>query len=408
MEHEINEISENTKHKISTQNLTKIANFLSARDENINQTIIKDLLIEASRLGTSDVHFEPLRTELLVRFRIDGILYDIFNIPKSKEQNISSCIKIMADMDITERRLPQDGRIEIKIGDDILKIRAATMQQIFGEKIVIRIFGSHLDLFKLESLGFTPENRIKYESIISKKSGIIIVSGPTNSGKTTTLYSSLNKLNSPEKNIVSVEDPIEYIVDRVNQIQVNPQINFDFATVLRGVLRQDPNIIIVGEIRDFETAQMVVRAALTGHLILTTFHSHRTTTCITRLIDMGIFPFLVASSLNGVLVQKLARRICIQCIEEINEDSDILKGLKHYKGKGCAFCNFSGYKGLIALHELLTVSGSIRKLIQSKAEGIEIFKQARLEGMKTLREDAIEKVKQGIISLEEAINITSD
>lgn len=396
------------KRKVDSEELEKIGKILKAPDKTINQLIVIDLLTAAAKCGASDVHFEPTRDAFLVRFRVDGTLYDIFYGPKNKEQNVIGCIKVMAGMDIAERRLPQDGRLEIKIEEELVKIRVATMHQAFGEKCVVRIFSPQLDLFNLESLGFTPENKEKFGDMIMKKSGIVIVSGPTNSGKSTSLYAAMNKLRSPEKNIVSVEDPVEYLVDRINQIQVNPSINFDYATILRGVLRQDPDVIIVGEIRDFETAQMVVRAALTGHLILTTFHSHRTTSCITRLIDMGIYPFLVAASLNGIVVQKLARRICVHCTEEAEEDMGLLKGARHYKGKGCKSCSYTGYKGRIALHEIMVISGPLRRMIQSGAEGSEIFNQAKAEGMKTIQEDAIEKVKGGIISLEEALNATSD
>lgn len=397
------------KSKIINEDLEKIRCILQAPDQSINQGVISALLAIATNCGSSDVHLEPTRDDLLVRFRIDGTLYDVFTVPKNKEQNILSCLKVMANLNIAEKRLPQDGRLEIKFKNSMIKIRVSTMQQIFGEKAVVRIFGQHLDLSSFESLGFMPENKEKFEQMIYRKSGLVIVTGATNSGKTTTLYAAMNKLKKPDINIISVEDPVEYVVERINQIQVNPAINFDFNTVLRAVLRQDPDVVIIGEIRDFESAHIATRAALTGHLILTTFHAHRPTICITRLIDMGIMPFLLASSLNGIVVQKLARRICPNCITELKEsDLGLLGGIPHYKGKGCNVCNFTGSRGRIALHEIMVVSGSIKKLIQEKAESVDIFKQARTEGMKTMQEDALEKVKTGIISLEEAVSLTSD
>lgn len=397
------------KSKISNENLEKIKFIFQAPDQSINQGVISALLATATNCGASDVHMEPARDELLIRFRIDGVLYDVFTIPKSKEQNILSCVKVMANLNIAEKRLPQDGRLEIKFKSSMIKIRVSTMQQVFGEKAVIRIFGQHLDLSSFESLGFTLENKEKFEQMIYRKSGLVIVTGATNSGKTTTLYAAMNKLKKPDINIISVEDPVEYIVDRINQIQVNPGINFDFTTVLRAVLRQDPDVVIIGEIRDYESAHIATRAALTGHLILTTFHAHRPTICITRLIDMGIMPFLLASSLNGIVVQKLARRICPNCITEVKEDDlGLLEGKPHYKGRGCNVCNFTGSKGRIALHEIMVVSGNIKKLIQEKAEGVDIFKQARTEGLQTMQEDALYKAKEGIISLEEAISLTAD
>lgn len=398
------------KFKIINESLVRLKKALEAPEVQINQNIVSDLLTVAALCGTSDVHFEPTRVNLLVRFRIDGTLYDLFNIPKAKEQNILSCLKIMANMNIAERRLPQDGRFEIKIKDrdDLIKARVATMAQVFGEKAVVRIFGQNLDLFNLDSLGFSLENKKKFESLISKKNGLIIVCGPTNSGKSTTLYAAMNKIKRPEINLISVEDPVEYIVDGINQIQVNPSINFDYATVLRGVLRQDPDVVFVGEIRDYETAHISVRAALTGHLLLTTFHAHRPTTCITRLIDMGILPFLVAASLNGIVVQRLARRICPNCVEEVKEPVDILEGKQHFKGRGCPACHNTGSRGRVALHEIMIITGTIRNLIQTKAEGIAIFKQARYEGLKTIQEDALDKVKSGVITMQEAMNLTSD
>ncbi|MFH1454490.1 MAG: GspE/PulE family protein [Armatimonadota bacterium] len=399
------------KFKLINEELSRLKRVLEASESTVNQNVVSDLITVAALSGVSDIHLEPMRDNLLIRFRLDGTLYNVFTVPKNKEHNIMSCIKIMSNMNIAEKRLPQDGRFEIKLKNtgDLIKVRSATMNQVFGEKIVIRIFGQSVDLFNFDSLGFSPENKQKFEKLITKKSGLVIVCGPTNSGKSTTLYAAMNKIKKPEFNIVSVEDPVEYIVDDINQIQVNPFINFDYATVLRGVLRQDPDAIFVGEIRDLETAQIAVRAALTGHLILTTFHATRSTTCITRLIDMGILPFLVAASINGIIVQRLARRICSNCIEEIkDEPNELLGEAPHYRGRGCPACHNTGYRGRIALHEIMEISGNIRNLIQHRAESIAIFKQARYDGLKTIQEDALEKVKAGIITLHEAVSLTGD
>lgn len=369
---------------------------------------VQDLIIQADNLGASDVHFEPTKDELLVRFRIDGLLRDIFPIPKKKEASVISCVKVMGQMDITEKRMPQDGRLEIESPERSLKVRISTLPQVFGEKIVMRLFSKNIDLLNLDALGFSDENKKKFEFIISRPSGMVLVSGPTGSGKTTTLYAAMNRLKTPEKNIVSIEDPIEYIIERINQVQVNPAIEYTYATILRAILRQDPDIITVGEIRDLETASMAVRAALTGHLVLSTFHANKTTACITRLIDMGVLPFMLASSMNGVMVQKLARKICPMCIEELPPSKSILQGHRHFTGKGCKLCHQTGYKGRTSIQELLVVTGEMRDLIQKNAGGGPMFQQARKEGLKTLQDDAVYKVLEGITTYEEAVNVTFD
>ncbi|MHC9544190.1 MAG: GspE/PulE family protein [Vulcanimicrobiota bacterium] len=390
------------------KDLLAMKTLANVEGQGTGKDFIQDLILQADNLGASDLHFEPTRDELLVRFRIDGLLRDIFSIPKKKEASVISCVKVMGQMDITEKRLPQDGRVEIESAERSLKVRISTLPQVFGEKIVMRLFSKNIDLLNLDSLGFSDENKKKFEFMISRPSGMILVSGPTGSGKTTTLYAVMNKLKSPEKNIVSIEDPIEYIMERINQVQVNAAIEYSYAIILRAILRQDPDIITVGEIRDLETATMAVRAALTGHLVLSTFHANKTTACITRLIDMGVLPFMLASSMNGVMVQKLARKICPMCILEIPPSKNVLQGHRHFAGKGCKLCHQTGYKGRTSIQELLVISGEMRDLIQKNADGAAMFQLARKEGLKTLQDDAAFKVTEGITTYEEAVNVTFD
>jgi len=391
-----------------TKNLLALKTLAQVEGQGTGKEYVQDLIMEADNLGASDVHFEPYRDAMHIRFRIDGILRDVFSIPKKKEASINSCIKVLGMMDITEKRMPQDGRLEIERDDRSLKVRISTLPQVFGEKVVMRLFTKNMDLLNLDALGFTDENKKKFEFIITRPSGMVLVSGPTGSGKTTTLYSAMNKLKSPEKNLVSIEDPIEYIIDNINQIQINPSIDYNYATILRAILRQDPDIITVGEIRDLETASMAVRAALTGHLLLSTFHANKTTAVITRMIDMGVLSFMLSAAMNGVVVQKLARKICPMCIEEVPPSKNVLQGHSHYRGKGCRLCHSSGFKGRTAVHEVLVVTGEIRELIAKNAGGEAIFQQARKEGLKTLQDDAVKKVLEGVITYEEAVNISFD
>jgi type IV pilus assembly protein PilB len=392
----------------TSKNIVALRTLAQMEGQGQGKEFIKDLITEADTSGASDIHFEPYKEVMLVRFRVDGVLRDVLDIPKKKEAAIVSCIKVMGGMDITEKRMPQDGRLEVDIEDRSLKVRICTIPQIFGEKVVMRLFSKNLDLLNLDALGYTEDNKKKFEFIITRPSGMVLVSGPTGSGKTTTLYAAMNRLKVPEKNVVSVEDPIEYILERVNQIQVNPGIDFNFATILRAILRQDPDVITVGEIRDLETAQLSVRAALTGHMLLSTFHANKTTACITRFIDMGVLPFMLASALNGVVVQKLARKICPMCIEDAPPSKNVLQGHKHFIGRGCKMCHNTGYKGRTSVQEVLVVSGRLRELIQKNAGGGAIFNAAREEGLKTLQDDAVKKVLDGIVTYEEAVNVAFD
>jgi len=358
----------------------------------------------------SDIHFEPQYPQMRMRYRIDGVLHDIMNIPKRIESAVISRIKILADMDITERRRPQDGHISLKYNNNEYDLRVSSFATIAGEKIVLRILDKSGMLVDLGGLGFSSDELNKFNSLISRNYGIILVTGPTGSGKTTTLYAALNQTDKVTKNIITVEDPVEYRLEGINQAQVNPLAGITFATGLRSILRQDPNIIMVGEIRDFETAEIAIHAALTGHLVFSTLHTNDAPSAIARLIDMGIEPFLVASSLIGVLAQRLVKTICPECKEEYRPENIALEELglksldKDYlfkRGKGCNYCFKSGYRGRTAVFEIMTASEKMRELIATRQSASKIKELAVEEGMHTLRQSAIDKVIAGISTPEE-------
>jgi type IV pilus assembly protein PilB len=327
-------------------------------------------------------------------------------------------VKIMSNMDIAERRKPQDGRISLRIENRAIDFRISSLPTVFGEKIVMRILDKGTATVPLESLGFLNDTLQLFNSVVNQPYGMIIISGPTGAGKTTTLYSVLNRLNTPGKNIVTVEDPVEYQLDGLNQVQVNVKADLTFANALRSILRQDPNIVLIGEIRDGETAQIAIEAALTGHLVLATLHTNDAPSVATRLIDMGIEPFLIASSLIGATAQRLARKICAECKEPYHPPSSALEGLglsargkieelTFYKGAGCNKCSGTGYKGRTGIHEMMKIDDEIRRLILHKATAREISQAARSKGMRTLLEDALVKAQEGIISLEEVLRVVS-
>lgn len=393
--------------RITNSNLEALKT-LAGMDGQGGKDFVRDLVIEADRLGASDVHFEPGKNELKIRLRIDGTMHDLFEVPKKKENNIISRIKVMSGMDITEKRLPQDGRIEIEDQENSLKLRVATIPQIFGEKVVMRIFSRNIGLLDLDSLGYTEETKKKVEYMITRPAGMVIVSGPTGAGKTTTLYAAMNKIKADHKNIISIEDPIEYIIEGINQIQVNNAIDFTFGNILKAIMRQDPDIIAVGEIRDGETAHTATRAALSGHLLLATFHANTTAKCISRLIDQGVLPFMAASAINGVLVQKLAKKICQMCIEEAPASKNILQGHRHFTGRGCRLCYNNGTKGRTGIQEALVVTQELREVIQQNKGELPILQQAKKDGLKTLQDDAVRKVLEGIITYNEAVSASFD
>ncbi|ADL13279.1 type II secretion system ATPase GspE [Acetohalobium arabaticum] len=377
--------------------------------------LVNNIINEGVKLRASDIHIEPQGDEVQVRYRVDGILRNEMDIPKHTHSALVSRIKIMADMDIAERRRPQDGRIQMMIRDKEIDLRISVLPTIEGEKVVIRILDKDNLMLELNELGFLPEHLTDFKSMIQQPHGMLLITGPTGSGKTTTLYSALNRLNTEEKNIITIEDPVEYTLNGINQVQTNPQVGLTFADGLRSILRQDPDIVMVGEIRDKETAEIAIHAALTGHLVLTTLHTNEAAGALTRLINMGIEPFLVASSVIGVVAQRLVRTICDNCKakdEELAVDFNLGKYidgeevLEIYEGDGCRRCNERGYLGRTAIHEILEIDSEIKKLIVKKASAAEIEEQAVNNGMITLESSGLEKVNQGITTLEEVMRVT--
>ena len=380
------------------------------------------ILNQAVRAGASDVHIEPLEKDLRIRFRLDGVLRDIMHPPRQLQASLVSRIKVIANMDIAERRIPQDGRMTLKVEDKAVDVRVATLPVAHGEKMTLRLLDRSNQFLTLEQLGFPATELPKYQNIMRLPYGFILVTGPTGSGKTTTLYATLAVLNSVEKHIITVEDPVEYRLDGINQIQVNPKAKMTFSTALRSILRNDPDIIMVGEIRDQETARIAVESALTGHLVLSTLHTNDSAGAITRLDDMGIETFLTASSLAGVVAQRLLRLLCPQCKKTFTmpkkellalipdfpfeEGQEIVK-LCGPSTNGCLRCNGTGYKGRAGIYELLVVSEKMQRLILERRPAREIKELAVAEGMITFRQDGLLKVKQGITSLEEVLRVVA-
>jgi len=378
--------------------------------------LINMILTDAIRRGASDIHLEPYEKVFRVRFRIDGVLHEIMTPPKRLEAALTSRVKIMATMDIAERRLPQDGRIKLRYHQREIDFRVSTLPTIFGEKTVMRILDKEALQLDLGALGFDPWSLEQFTKAINSPYGMILITGPTGSGKTTTLYSAIHTINSPDINIMTAEDPVEYNLKGVNQVQVNDEIGRTFAACLRSFLRQDPDVILVGETRDLETAQIGIRAALTGHLVLSTLHTNDCPSTPARLLDMGIPPFLVSSSLQLILAQRLGRKICKDCKEpyEAREESlapygHVPQGLgtvNFYKGKGCQTCNFTGMKGRVAIYEVMPITTELRDLMLRNATTAEIRDTACSQGMKTLRQNALQKVVDGVTTVEEVLRVT--
>jgi type IV pilus assembly protein PilB len=378
------------------------------------------ILTDAIKRGASDIHIEPYEKEYRVRFRVDGILYEIMNPPLKLKDAITSRMKILAKLDISEKRLPQDGRIKLKIKledkNKELDFRVSVLPTLFGEKIVLRLLDKDNLRLDMTKLGFEPESLAKFEEAIFKPWGMVLVTGPTGSGKTNTLYSALSKVNSPEVNIMTAEDPVEFNLPGINQVQMKESIGLNFAATLRSFLRQDPNIILVGEIRDFETAEIAIKAALTGHLVLSTLHTNDAPSTINRLMNMGIEPFLVATSVQLIAAQRLTRRICGHCKEEVEMSAQALLNLgykkeevgsfKVYKGRGCDKCNNTGYKGRVGLVEVMEIDDDLREMILSGGSAIDIKKRAIENGMITLRRSGLVKIKEGITTIEEVVRET--
>jgi type IV pilus assembly protein PilB len=380
--------------------------------------LVNGIISEAVRRNASDIHVEPYEKFVRVRVRVDGVLHELMAIPYKLKDAVVSRIKVMARLDIAERRLPQDGHIKMKFPDKTIDLRVSTLPTLFGEKVVMRILDKSNLTLDLSKLGFEEEALKNFLDAISKPYGLILVTGPTGSGKTTTLYSAINRLNSPDVNILTVEDPVEYDFPGINQVQVKEEVGLTFASVLRSFLRQDPDIILVGEIRDAETATIAIRAALTGHLVLSTLHTNDAPSAVSRLIDMGIEPFLVAASLNLVVAQRLMRKICSHCKEPAEIDEVILarigmtkkdiEGKKVYRGKGCQRCNNTGYSGRIGIYEVMPVSPEIREMILRGVPIHEIREKAIEEGMITLRDAALRKFLRGLTTIDEVIRVTAE
>jgi len=378
--------------------------------------LVNLILSDAIRRGASDVHLEPFEKVFRVRYRIDGVLHEMMTPPKRLEPAILSRVKIMSSLDIAERRLPQDGRIKLRYANREIDLRVSTLPTIFGEKIVMRILDREALRLDMSRLGFDPWSLEQFNKAIRSPYGMILITGPTGSGKTTTLYSAIHTINSPDINIMTAEDPVEYNLKGINQVQINEEIGRTFSSVLRSFLRQDPDVILVGETRDLETAQIAIRAALTGHLVFSTLHTNDAPSTITRLIDMGIPPFLVTSSLLLIVAQRLARRVCKDCKEPYETDEESLVPYSHvpqgsgkislYKGKGCQACNFTGLKGRTAIYEVMPVTQEIRDLILRSAPMAEIREVANQQGVKTLRQAGLGKVIEGATTVEEILRVT--
>jgi type IV pilus assembly protein PilB len=397
------------------EDLEAVAESASAEDAPIIK-LVNLLITQAVNDRASDIHIEPGERNLRVRYRIDGVLHEVMNPPKSVQAGITSRLKIMADINIAERRIPQDGRMGLTVQGKQIDIRVATLPTVHGEKVVMRLLDKTSVLLRLEDLGFSPENLARFQDSYRKPYGAILATGPTGSGKSTTLYATLNILNRPEINSITVEDPVEYKLAGVNQVQTNLKAGLTFASALRSILRSDPDLILVGEIRDRETAQIAVESALTGHLVLSTLHTNDAPSALTRLTEMGIEPFLVSSALDCIVAQRLARRLCGKCKEEYEPTEEELLNAMFpfdpdedlptlYRPVGCTACGKTGYRGRMALHEVMTVTEEIERLVAEKASSEEIAKVAIDQGMKTLREDGMWKVSQGITSIEEVLRV---
>lgn len=378
--------------------------------------LVNQLLVHAVHQGASDIHIDPQEKKIAVRYRVDGLLRTERSLPKHMQNSLTVRVKIMADLDITEQRIPQDGRIKFSSDGVRVDLRISTLPTVFGEKVVIRILSMGAGFSRLDQLGFNTWNTKRYMELIEKPHGILLITGPTGSGKSSTLYATLNHLNTEDVNIITVEDPVEYQLEGINQVQVNTSVGMTFAAGLRSILRQDPNIVMVGEIRDKETAEIAIRASLTGHLVLSTLHTNDSISTLNRLIDMGVEPFLVATSLNGVLSQRLVRRICRDCKREepaTKREKEIFakRGIPIetvHRGAGCPTCQKTGYRGRVAVHELLTVTDEMRRMLMN-GEHIDTFREeARKNKTIFLLEDGLLKVKAGVTTTEEVLKLAME
>jgi len=411
-------VGELTETEEIADDFNEPVDLLDATDEAPIIRLVNTLLFRAVKQKASDIHVEPFERELMIRFRINGILYDIMKPPKRAQNAIISRVKIMSQLNIAEKRLPQDGRIRIKIAGKDIDIRVSTIPTTHGESVVMRLLDAAAVLLELETLGLMGRHLEIVNDLIHKKNGIILVTGPTGSGKTTTLYSCLSKINSPELKIITVEDPVEYQLPGVNQMQVNPKIELTFAAGLRSFLRQDPDVLMVGEIRDRETAEIAIQASLTGHLVFSTLHTNDAPSSITRLVEMGVEPFLVSSSVIGIIAQRLVRTVCKECARKYTPDEEELKrigltlaelgGRQIYRPVGCPNCMETGYTGRLGIYEILLVTDAVRNELMKGSDASMIKKVAMSQGMKTLRDDAAAKVIAGMTTIAEVLRVTQE
>jgi general secretion pathway protein E len=385
------------------QEIPKVADLLDSRDDAPVIRLINALLTQALRDGASDIHFEAFESRSVVRLRIDGTLRDLIEPARALHGAIVSRLKVMAQLDIAEKRLPQDGRIALRVAGKPVDVRVSTIPTGHGERVVLRLLDQQAGRLDLAQLGMDPAALAHMDRLIQQPHGIVLVTGPTGSGKTTTLYAALTRLDTAALNVMTVEDPIEYDLDGISQTPINARIDMSFARALRTILRQDPDVVMVGEIRDLETAQIAVQASLTGHLVFATLHTNDAVSAVTRLVDMGVEPFLLASSLIGVGAQRLVRRLCLECRKPFAQD-----GKTYHSAVGCPACNRSGYRGRTGIYEMLTVDDDLRRLIHDRASEQALRAHAVERGMKSLREDAMRWAEAGVISLEEAVRVTRE
>jgi general secretion pathway protein E len=397
------------------QEIPKVADLLDSQDDAPVIRLINALFTQALRDGASDIHIEPFETRSVVRLRIDGTLRDLLEPARALHAAIVSRVKIMAELDIAEKRLPQDGRITLRVAGKPIDVRVSTIPTGHGERVVLRLLDKQAGRLDLTRLGMDDATLTQIDRLIREPHGIVLVTGPTGSGKTTTLYAALSRLDAASLNIMTVEDPIEYDLDGISQTQINTRIEMNFARALRTILRQDPDVIMIGEIRDLETAQIAVQASLTGHLVFATLHTNDAVSAVTRLVDMGVEPFLLASSLIGVGAQRLVRKLCLECRKPYAPDPAQLRTLGFtptagtvYSAQACAACNRSGYRGRTGIYELLAVDDDLRRLIHDRASEQTLRARVQAQGMRSLREDGMRWVSQGVTSLEEVVRVTRE
>jgi general secretion pathway protein E len=379
--------------------------------------LVNHILFQAAKRGASDIHIEPFEKEVSVRYRIDGVMYHVMNPPKRIQGALISRIKIMAGLNIAEKRVPQDGRIEIKIADKAIDIRVSVLPVVFGERVVMRLLDKTRSFARIDDIGMSERDLRVVKNTIVRPNGIFYITGPTGSGKTTTLYSILYELNTPEVNIITVEDPVEYQMPGIGQVQVREKVGLTFAAALRSILRQDPDIVMIGETRDQETAQIAIQAALTGHFVLSTLHTNSAPASITRLIDMGLEPFLIASSVVAICAQRLVRRLCVKCKKQYNPPLELLrnvgltpeqaKDIVFYTAVGCEECNNTGYKGRIAIFEIMEMTSEVAKLTMARADTSQIRRQAIKDGMTLLLDDGVRRIRQGVTTIEEVLSVAA-